>query len=308
MVRAMVLDRGQLPRVVWLVTMIGCAPSFRPPAPPDEPTPGIKVERPHVAPANPGNETMVAEICPNGAGGRAGIAPVVVRTVGWSDNATDLDNMIERGAVPRFGVYGVDGKLAGAFDTMGLDEGAPVATGTYAGGAPCSADAGKGNPRTDDGACAKAFNGCGLAVAMLARPDDPPEVPQLPTGGACLSGDALAVDIDGDGVPEQFPVAQILDGIRGPASEWTANAAIGAKCTPSFQLYNVRLEQVAKGKVDEKATVWMDLLGVVDLDNDGKKELVIALRFPTVRSIVVFGTTDIPQRLQLLGEASGFPR
>lgn len=49
-------------------------------------------------------------------------------------------------------------------------------------------------------------------------------------------------------------------------------------------------------------------MGVVDLDGDGKQELVLALRFPTVRSIVVYGTTGIPQRLELLGEAAGFPR
>jgi hypothetical protein len=46
----------------------------------------------------------------------------------------------------------------------------------------------------------------------------------------------------------------------------------------------------------------MDLLGVLDLDGDGRKELVIALRFATVRSIVVYTATQSAERLELAGE------
>ena len=48
------------------------------------------------------------------------------------------------------------------------------------------------------------------------------------------------------------------------------------------------------------------LLGVVDLDGDGRKEIVLALRFPTVRTIVVYSATSSPQRLELVGEAQSF--
>jgi hypothetical protein len=208
-------------------------------------------------------------------------------------------------------VYGTDGRLAGTFDTIGLtDTGQqPIASGSYAGGPPCSADPGGGQARADDAKCIATFASCGLAVAEMQRPDDPPETPKLATGGACISGDQLAVDIDGDGIVESFPLAQVLDGIRGPAAEWSAAPASAGPCTPSFQLYNVRLDpEPVRGKTDPKAVVMLDVMGVIDLDGDGKKELVLALRFPTVRSIVVYGTTGIPQRLELLGEAAGFPR
>jgi hypothetical protein len=270
----------------------------------------MKTERPRVA-AETGREVMVGEMCPQGAGGRAAVAPLVMRTVSWSDNAQDVGNVVERGATPRFAVYGVDGKVAGTFDTIGLTDSSqqPIASGTYAGGAPCSTEVGAGQPRADDAKCAAAFASCGLAVAEMQRPDDPPETLKRATGGACISGDQLAVDIDGDGIVESFPLAQILDGIRGPATEWTAAPAAAGPCTPSFQLYDIRLEAPpVRGRTDAKATVMLDVMGVVDLDGDGKKELVLALRFPTVRSIVVYGTTGIPQRLELFGEAAGFPR
>ena len=312
MVRWMVLDRGELPRVAWVITLFACGPTFRPVEPPPEPTPVARTEHRPVA-TGTGREVMVGEMCPKGAAGRPGIAPLVMRTVTWNDNPQDVGNMVERGATPRFAVFGVDGKPAGAFDTIGLADAGlqqPIASGTYVGGTPCSAETIQGQPRVDDPKCVAAFASCGLAVAGLERPDDPPETPKLATGGACISGDQLAVDIDGDGMVESFPLAQVLDGIRGPAAEWSAGPMSGTACTPTFQLYDVRLEpEPIRGKpIDKKAVVMLDVLGVVDLDSDGKKELVLALRFPTVRSIVIYGTSGIPQRLELLGEAAGFPR
>ena len=311
MVRAMVLDRGGLPRVAWAIALFACSPSFKPPAPPPEPTPVMKTQHRTVA-SGSGKEIVVGEMCPLGAGGRPGVAPLVARTVNWSDSPTDVGNIVERGATPRYEVFGVDGKPAGVFDTVGLaDVGGqqPIASGTYVGGAPCSAETTKGQPRVDEPACVASLASCGLAVAEIERPDDPPETPRLTTGGACISGDQLAVDIDGDGIVESFPLAQVLDGIRGPAAEWSAAPTSGAACTPTFQLYDVKLAAEVPGKPnDPKAMVWLDVMGVVDLDGDGKQELVLALRFPTVRSIVVYGTTGIPQRLELLGEAPGFPR
>ena len=50
------------------------------------------------------------------------------------------------------------------------------------------------------------------------------------------------------------------------------------------------------------------LLGVVDLDADGRKELVIALRFPTVRTVVVYSAGQSAQRLDLVGEAQSFQK
>jgi hypothetical protein len=75
-------------------------------------------------------------------------------------------------------------------------------------------------------------------------------------------------------------------------------------------LYDVKLvPEAAPGKTpDARATVTLDLLGVIDLDGDGRKELVIALRFPTVRTVVVYSASQSSQRLELVGEAQSFQK
>src|SRR5215468_8806185 len=215
MVHAMAKDRGTLPRVACLFAditllgaLIGCGPRVQPDRPfPDEPV--VHRER-APAPARPGREVVVGELCPQGAGGRPAVAPLLIRATQWLDATSEVTSAVERGATPRFVAFGVDGKIAGVFDTVGLADlplGQSVASGTYVGGAPCSADVG-GSQRSDDAKCIAATNGCGLAVAELTRPDEPPEQPSYATGGACLVGDALGVDVDGDGAVEWFPVAQ----------------------------------------------------------------------------------------------------
>ncbi len=263
---------------------------------------------------------MVGEMCPQGAGGRAAVAPLLMRSVGWTDAAADISATVERGSVPRFVVFGVDGKMAGVFDTMGVvDVGLPeqVASGTYAGAPPCTyatqaharPAAGEIATRAEDPKCGAATGGCGLAVGEITHPDEPASTPSWATSGSCVAGDQLIVDIDGDGKPEAFPLSGLLDGIRGPNAEWTASPNAVPDCTPQFQNYNVHLaaEPEAGKVVDPKATVELDVLGVVDLDGDGRYELVLALRFPTVRSIVVYSATASPQRLELAGEATSFP-
>jgi hypothetical protein len=261
---------------------------------------------------------LVGEMCPQAAAGRPAVAPLMMRTLQWSDAADDVDAAVERGSTPRFIVFGTDGKLAGVFDTLGLAEiagGATVASGTYAGASPCTYESAAkpragatASTRAEDPKCGPATNSCGLAVAELTRPGEPPETPALPTGGACMNGNELAVDIDGDGRIESFPIAGVLDSTRAPAQEWTASPTATASCTPAFQLYDLKLvAEPEPGKpVDPKSLVMVDVLGVLDLDGDGRNELVLALRFPTVRSIVVYTATASPQRLELAGEAPSF--
>jgi hypothetical protein len=271
--------------------------------------------------AGGGRQVLLGEMCPQGAGGRPAVAPLVLRNVGWTDNATDVTSVVERGSVPRFVVFGVDGKLAGAFDTMGVvDVGLPqqVAAGAYAGASPCTygapaiakPKAGEITTRAEDPKCGVATGSCGLAVGEVTHPNDEHVAPTYITGGACISGDQLAVDIDGDGRIESFPLAGVLDGTRSPAPEWSASPTATAACDPKFALYGVQLSAAADpGKaVDPKSVVSLDVLGVVDLDGDGRRELVLALKFSTVRTIVVYTATSQPQRLELAGEATSFPR
>lgn len=288
--------------------------------PPAEPVGVNRMPVSH-APANGGRQVLLGEMCPQGAGGRPAVAPLLMRNVGWTDNATSVSAVIERGSVPRFVVFGVDGKLAGAFDTMGsVDVGLPqqVAAGAYAGASSCSSGAavdaklkpGEIKTRTEDPTCNLATSGCGIAVGEVTHPDDERGTQTYVTGGACLSGDSLAVDIDGDGRIESFPIAGVLDGTRSPAPEWSAAATSTAACDPKFALYNIQLAAAPDpGKpVDPKSVVTMDVLGVLDLDGDGRRELVLALKFATVRTIVVYTATAQPQRLELAGEATSFPR
>lgn len=310
---SMATDRSAGSRVAWLVLVGACGPTVRPDGPAADSSPVINklVPSTHATPPR-GRQIVVGEMCPQGAGGRPAVAPLILRTVQWTDAPAEVSATVERGATPRFTVYGVDGKSAGAFDTLGVaDVGLPqeIAAGTYVGAPPCSADAGQG-ARTDDAACVQATGGCGLALAELERPGDLAETPVFATGGACLSGDAIAADLDGDGAVESFPLASLLDGVRSPASEWSASPTSGAACTPAFQLYGVKLVPPPEpGKpADTKAMVGLDVLGVVDLDGDGMKELVLALRFPTVRTIVVYAPTGSARRLELVGEGQSFPR
>jgi hypothetical protein len=313
MVHAMAKDRGTPPRVARffaVIALTACGPKVQP----DRPFPEEGVthrERGPVA-VRSGREVVVGELCPQAAAGRPAVAPLLIRTTQWLDAPGEVTGAVERGSTPRFVAFGVDGKLAGMFDTVGLADialGQSVASGTYVGGAPCSSDAGQGQ-RTDDPKCVAATGGCGLAVAEVTRPDDPPETPAYQTGGACVSGNALGVDIDGDGVMEWFPLAQVLDGIRGPAQEWPAVERARPACKPAFVQYDVKLApEPEPGKLpDPRATVMLDLLGVVDLDGDGRQDLVVALRFPTVRTVVVYSATESPRRLELVGEAQSFQR
>jgi hypothetical protein len=257
-------------------------------------------------------------MCPQAAAGRPAVAPLIMRTLQWTDTASEVEAAVERGSTPRFVVFGTDGKLAGAFDTIGLAElagGATVASGTYTGASPCTyesaakpAAGATASTRAEDPKCGAATNSCGLAVAELARPGEPPETSSFATGGACMNGNDLAVDIDGDGRIESFPIGGVLDSTRAPAQEWTASPTATASCTPKFQLFDLKLlAEPEPGKpVDPKSLVMVDVLGVLDLDGDGRKEIVLALRFPTVRSIVVYTASGSAQHLDLAGEAQAF--
>lgn len=292
--------------------LVACGPSVKPPSPPAEPEPiGRGVSATKADPS--GRRVVVGEMCPQGAGGRPAVAPLVMRGVGWTDTASEVAATVERGTVPRFYVFGVDGKPAGSFDTLGMVEvgiGQPVATGTYVGASPCTYGGAKAtDPRGEDPKCGAATRGCGIAVGEITSPDDPPHTPSFTTGGACISGTELAVDIDGDGAIESFPIAAALDGIRAPAAEWSASPTAAAACTPTFQLYGLKLAPEPRpGKPAEKGLVTVDVLGVIDLDADGRRELVLAMRFPTVRAIVVYTATSSPQRLELAGEATGLAK
>ena len=351
MVHSMPYDRGGVPRVAWFPMIVGfgaalsaCVPANIPKGPGDGTNEGVGVVNhgPRPKPVANGRQVVIGEMCPLGAAGRPGLAPIAMRGVQWSDTAAEIAAVVERGGTPSYEVFGNDGKVAGQFDTLGMAEvgvNQPVVSGGYTGAPPCTYNvtptipdapnvrpgatppSGKGSgvataaplgppisTRAEDPRCVPATTGCGLAVGEIVHPDDPPSRPVYAVGGACITGDELAVDIDGDGTAEAFPLAGLLDGSHAPAAEWTAAPKLGAPCTPTFQVFDIHLGQEEGGKVDPRGAVTMDVLGVVDVDGDGRRELVLALRFPTVRTIVIYTPTSAAQRLELAGEATSFPR
>jgi len=52
----------------------------------------------------------------------------------------------------------------------------------------------------------------------------------------------------------------------------------------------------------------LHLLGVVDVDGDGRMELILELEFATVRTIMIYGASGSAQRLELAGENAALPR
>ncbi|HEX5061392.1 MAG TPA: hypothetical protein VFV99_18620 [Kofleriaceae bacterium] len=293
---------------------------MKPPSPPAEPEPITRTPGPHKVDPN-ARRVVLGEMCPQGAGGRPAVAPLIMRGVGWNDTAAEVAATVERGGVPHFAVFGVDGKVAGTFESLGMVEvgiAQPVATGTYVGASPCTYGGGKvTDTRAEDPKCGPATKGCGIAVGEITGPDEPERKPDFATGGACVVGNELEVDIDGDGKIESFPITGALDGIRAPAAEWTAlPTSTQAPCKPTFQVYGMKLapepssnKTPSKGViVVDKGDVTIDVLGVIDLDGDGRREVILAMKFPTVRSIVVYTATEMAQRLELAGEASGFAK
>lgn len=250
--------------------------------------------------ARPGRRIVVGEMCPLGVAGRPGLAPLLLRGVQWTDEPVEVGNAISHGEATKFSVFGVDGKRAGVFDPVGIAEvGLPqlVAAGSYTGAGPCTRGGANG-VRLEEPQCQGASKGCGIAVATLgdaAGREGAGSGQEWKTGGACVSGDELAIDVDGDGTAEAFPIAGLLDGLRAPAEVVEARpqvAQVAGGCTPSFTVFGLRSTppvDAGAGKMAEKYVVLMDVLAVVDLDDDGRQEVVLGLRYPDSRSIVVYG-------------------
>lgn len=320
----MSLDRRSWVRVAWVIGGLaaggfGCRPAVPPADPLDEPAaprdqPTVVAPRQEAGQggvaAGPGRRILVGEMCPLGAAGRPGVAPLFLRGVQWNDEPTEVGNVIGRGDIGKFLVFGVDGKRAGLFDPVGpADVGLAqtVAAGSYTGDGPCT-KLGPSGARLEEPACQAATKGCGLAAAILddgASPGGGGAAWKI--GGACQSGDELAIDLDSDGKAESFPVVSLLDGVRAPAELVETRAQAGS-CTPSFTVFGLRVAPPPEpGKAaDPRYLVLLDVLGVVDFDDDGKREVVVGLRYPDSRTIAVY--SGVEGGMKLVGEATSWAK
>lgn len=307
----------------FLMTLLcaagACGPRFPAAGPGAEPlaspveatagTPAAPPDRPVVAAQGPqplAREVLLGEMCPRAAAGRPAVLPLVLRTISWSVNSDDVSLPIENRAARVFSVMSWEGRRAGVFSVAGAaDVGREnrVAVGSYAGTSPCDVVTGETTFERDS-ACVRAQADCGLAIAQLDRRDgstrpyeeDPVPV-DLPTGGACVAGDKLVVDLDSDGMAEAFPARDFLSPARAPAEEVLAAPAGSAACTPAFAQRQV---------IPHSGTnhfLGMDLIGVVDLDTDGRYELIMVYQYEEKRTWAVYSAGNTTARLELMAEA-----
>jgi hypothetical protein len=288
----------------------------------DQPT-VVAPRNPADVPTGPGRRILVGEMCPLGVAGRPGVAPLLLRGVQWTDEPTEVGNAISRGEGARFLVFGVDGKRAGLFDPVGpADVGLPqmVAAGSYTGDGPCTKEGASG-VRVEEPACQTATKGCGIAVAILedgagGKGGGSGGGAAWKIGGGCVSSDELAVDLDGDGKAEAFAGASFLDGLRAPAELVEARSGAGVACTPAFTVFGMRIAPPTEpGKAaDARYLVLIDVLAVVDFDDDGRREVVLGLRYPDRRTIAVYSGVDVngaggsSSGLKLIGEATSWAK
>ncbi len=269
----------------WLLVMAVVVAACRPAAVPGAPSPtagarAARAARVLRAPAAPGaGGILVGFVCPAGAEGRPlFLAAALRRSHDWTAEPEELRDTLARGRVREIGALGYSGRLAGRFTPLGpVDLGRPgvMALGAYAGAAPCADEATASE-------CVAATSDCGLAAGSVVLE----EAPRPPARGACAAGGHLVVDVDGDGRTEGFALAELASALE----EVGVSPDAGAGCTPRFA-----------GSLGEG----IDLLGVADLDLDGRFEVAVSAREGGGgRRIAIYGAGETPARLDLLGVVS----
>jgi hypothetical protein len=292
----------------------GCGPKVEPEGPGTSPSATSRKPRKIKSGriGRPEREVLVGEMCPKVARGRPAVLPLFVRRLGWSADQAAIARPLESRSARRFSVFAWDGHRAGWFSVVGVaDTGLDrrVAVGAYAGASPC-AHKGRLGKTTDDPSCVATQSHCGLALAVMEAPggfgsrpfNEDPELTHFKTVGACTSGGKLVVDIDADGNPEAFPLAGFVDPVRAPAEEVVAVAPPAKKCKPSFSIYR------ALPETNPRHWRGLDILGVVDMDGDGRMELVASYHYSDRRTWAIYSAPRTAGRLELMGEAVPWPR
>lgn len=297
---------------LWIPSLLAflssaCGPRVAPAGPGPQPEGGEAASASVRATATgkPAREIVVGEMCPRAADGRPAVKPLFVRSLTWSADSQDASAPVERRAVRQFSVLAWDGRRAGRFSVAGLAEVGEqdIAAGAYAGSSPCERprEAGDAGSYPE---CVSAQAECGVAVGLLERgsldeqPFEEDAAPlDLDVGGACIADDTLLVDIDGDGVPEAYAIADFVNPVRAPAEEVFIAQRGSETCAPAFAIHH------AVPPADPKHWRGLDLLGVVDLDGDGRRELLFSYHYAIRRTWAVYSATGSVARLDLVGEA-----
>lgn len=254
---------------LWLLLAAACGgPAHRPPPRPSGPP---RVARAPAQPGRPG--VVVGFVCPEGAAGRPILFAAAVRAqASWTAEPAEVRAALSGGKVRELDVQGYNGRRAGRFMPLGPTAGAAAtALGAYAGASPCADE-----PTATE--CRAASAGCGLATGLA----DLEEAPRVPARDACAAGGLLMVDIDGDGKREAFAVAELAAALE----EVGATPGASETCRPR-----------PAGPLAEN----VDLLGVADLDLDGRVEVAVAVRQGGHHRAAIYSAGDTPARLDLVG-------
>lgn len=267
---------GILTQVVWGVGIlaVGCGGPARtgakPAAGPVEPPP------PPVR-ALGGHERLIGLMCPRGAAGRPAFAALTAReALAWTSDPERLKKSLARGRTAELLVLGFDGKRAGWFTPAGVaaTELAPAtAVGAYAGSLPCADEA----TATE---CQAVTGSCGVAVGSPEAEDPTPGR----ESGACVARGVLVLDVDGDGRREAFRVADLA---TLPEEATGRPATAEERCSPRFAF--------AVGHD-------FDVIGVADLDGDGRVEVIVSRRGDKARKVSIY-SADTAFRLNRVGSA-----
>ncbi len=248
-------------------------------------------------------------MCPTAAKGRAAVLPMFLRAADWETAAEAVSRPIEAARARQFSVLAWDGRRAGVFAVAGAAElgmAQRVALGGYAGASPCTEPPQTGRERRVIAECKQHRAGCGLALAVLEPPTH--EAPPLAEasrpmdvaiGGACVVDGKLLSDIDGDGRLEAYPTAAFRSASGGLADEVVATELGGATCLPQFAIAGL-----AAGQADDG----MSLLGVLDIDGDGRHELIVSYLAGEASTWAIYSPLDTPGRLDRVAEATSWPR
>jgi hypothetical protein len=232
---------------------------------------------------------VVGEVCPTGASGRPAVAALVARRErSWIADPQKIRELLEHGQIGRLSVLSFEGRRTGIFTAMGpVDLGTrwPAALGGLAGASPCATE--KTQPE-----CLASQRDCGLAVGVIGADLGDDSALDVATGTACVDGGRLVVDIDGDGVPEVFA----LDAFTARGKHGLADEVVGAPGKKPAEGAEPCAARFAHGNIAHG----LDLIGVADLDGDGRRELIVQLREGDRRTWGIYSPSQSAVRLELV--------
>jgi hypothetical protein len=256
-------------------------------------SPAVELPAP---PAPAGPRRVIADICLNRHLHGIHVFPRFVAMGGrWSADPAIVNAPLAE-APQRFMALGYDGSPRGQMLSGG------AADDEYGG---FLADAAVGRLTGDPGACTDTRNGrdigflacgaaggCGLGVALVADSSPPALAATITPIESCVVDGTLFADVDGDGTEELYPLIAFVD--DGMAAEEVVGARADVPaCEPTFTWWPV-----------PGAPVSVDVHGVADLDGDGHRELAIAVRTATTRTIALYRAHDRGLRLRRLVTSS----